>query len=65
MFKSEADVEKFGKVFKPMTTYVEEKEQGHTFAYKLLKSEDSPLQLTIYERQAASLQMGIIGQLNI
>jgi len=33
-----------------MTQYVQENEAGHTYAYKLLTSEDSPLHLTIYER---------------
>lgn len=49
-FKSVDDVEKFGKIFTPMTRYVKEKEAGHTYAYQLLNSESDPLQLTIYER---------------
>ena len=49
-FKSEEDVNTFAEVFKPMTHYVKEKEPGHTYAYKLLRSESDPLHLTIYER---------------
>ncbi|CAL5221850.1 g4110 [Coccomyxa viridis] len=49
-FKSEEDVQKFGEVFTPMTQYVKDNEAGHTYAYKLLKAEGSPLHLTIYER---------------
>ena len=49
-FKSDEDVSKFAETFKPMTHYVKEKEPGHTYAYKLLRSESDPLHLTIYER---------------
>ncbi|CAK0779833.1 hypothetical protein CVIRNUC_004865 [Coccomyxa viridis] len=49
-FKSDEDVSRFADIFKPMTDYVKEKEPGHTYAYKLLKSESDPLHLTIYER---------------
>ena len=49
-FKSDKDVSKFAEIFKPMTQYVKEKESGHTYAYKLLRSESDPLHLTIYER---------------
>jgi len=60
-FEFEKDVDRFAEIFKPMTQYVKEKEAGHTFAYKLLKSEHDPLKLTIYERcasAAASPQYG-------
>ena len=53
-FKSEEDVQKFGEVFLPMTQYVKDNEAGHTYAYKLLKSEGRPLHLTIYERYTLS-----------
>ncbi len=49
-FKLDEDVSRFADIFKPMTDYVKEKEPGHTYAYKLLKSESDPLHLTIYER---------------
>jgi len=49
-FEFEKDVDRFAEIFKPMTQYVKEKEAGHTFAYKLLKSEHEPLKVTIYER---------------
>ena len=53
-FEFEKDVDRFAEIFKPMTQYVKEKEAGHTFAYKLLRSEHDPLQLTIYERCASA-----------
>ena len=53
-FKSKEDVQKFREVFTPMTQYVKENEAGHTYAYKLLTSEDSPLHLTIYERHGSA-----------
>ena len=49
-FKSDADVNKFAEIFEPMTNYVKKRESGHTYAYKLLRSESDPLHLTIYER---------------
>ncbi len=54
-FKSEEDVQKFGEVFTPMTQYVKDNEAGHTYAYKLLKAEGSPLHLIIYERYGSVL----------
>lgn len=38
-----------------MTQYVKDNEAGHTYAYKLLKAEGSPLHLTIYERYSSVL----------
>ena len=56
-FKSKEDVQIFREVFTPMTQYVQENEAGHTYAYKLLTSEDSPLHLTIYERHGSALPL--------